>query len=298
MFDIENLRYILRILGYDSSTIDLSGLPFNDISEANWDNLEWPYSDSKPSFQFILQKYQEQIISDIKRLHFYGRGDIIREICEKRICDVAFGANSLLHELQIRNRLTVSNDPADHEILNNMNIWRNHYRGRYHELKTFLREVSLDDFTFEELREILETLGRSLRNGDPADLLWDSAEWTIPTTNVLFENYDSIPSYGDRSMKETPPPFDLKLAYTGSVTDPRGGHGFEIKSTAKSIVLLEADAEDITFDPVFVSLGRAGSVTFTAVGTASATPNRTITITVSASPYGIETTASVIVENW
>ena len=231
---------------------------------------------------------------------------IARTHCEKRICDTAFGANSLVHEIQIRNRLLMVNNQIERNTLLEMNRWRDHLRARYHEIKHWLQGLPYTDENFTLIHKFPPGYyfdPAYLITDDPAhlivgDSMWLHALWIVPNTDETFDDHDNIPNYVDNPPMASSPPFDLIFFYTGAITGtPTGGHGFKVKATAKSIIELTADASDITFAPTFINLDRAGSATFTAIGMAQAM-SRTITITAKTSPYGVEVGQLITIPNW
>lgn len=249
------------------------------FDEATWNAYVWnppfdlpfdPNASPKPTWQELQDADAASAVSGWRRW-------LLRELrshCEKLICDTVFGANGLTHEMQIRNRLTVSGRAEDQAKLDRMSQHRDQMRARYHEIKAYITSVPLTQ------------AGRTKadawsRNTDDLTPLFTSASWTAPSETEPFEAFDMIPDYEDVAP-DGPPPAELRLKY---VTQDNLTYRFVLVSTAPATVTVTAikadgqpfseDLDDFIFEragkrELTLTLSRAGG----------------LTVTATASPYG------------
>ena len=248
-----------------------------------------PRASPKPTWEEIIATARLVVEREVEIVR-KRRLRVLRNHCEKRICDKAFGANSLVHEIQIRNRLSLTNGQIELKTLLEMNKWRDHYRARYHEIKAWLNSAPSSDV------DSIENLG--FRMNFSRDDQWNGATWMKTYPNEIFDAHEDVPEYVDNVPMASSPPFDLELSHIGATAGTIGVHEFKIKGTTKATIELSADAADIVFKPVQIMLPRAGSARFTATGSSSVASGRTIKITATASPYGVATVTSETVANW
>ena len=273
----------------NGEVVDLAGRPWN------WENVAWnpraptmefdPNASPKPTLEEIKQAYAMVVFRNVPkgRMHYLEENELwvklatLREHCEKRICVAAVGANSLTHELQVRQRLTESSqaDPEDARILTRMLQWRDHNRWRYHEIKTWILSIPV---TFDNIPLLV--------GFDPtSDLLWEAAAWTPPDTAEPFDAYHLVPEYADIAPAAAPP-FEMKIA---KVSQSGTTHRYALTMTAGAEVSLSTDNPAVTFPVNPVARLRAGTLEFEVEiprGTG------TVNLTATASPYGEEVTVS------
>ena len=183
---------------------------FNLIkTETEWNSYTWnppqafpelgvdASAGAKPTWAELQAAFTVASVSEFKT----NTVNDLRAFTAHLISVKAYGAKDATHELQIKERLASDNR------LTRMNEYKEFYRGRYHEIKHWLNELT-EDSAGQTKITAWRSANISLSTGvvdDNAFALFSGANWTPPGEQTAFADHSNVPDY-TYITHDNPPP--------------------------------------------------------------------------------------------
>ena len=187
-----------QFLQTGTHTVDGKTVVTSSTIGANYVSAD-PNASPKPTWAELQAAFTVAAVSEFKT----NTVNDFRSFTAHLISVKAYGAKDATHELQIKERLASDNR------LTRMNEYKEFYRGRYHEIKHWLNELTEDSAGQTKITAWRSAnINLSALDGvvdDNAFALFSGANWTPPGEQTAFADHSNVPDY-TYITHDNPPP--------------------------------------------------------------------------------------------